>query len=184
MNALMSHPFKSQLQPLDQNSLECAGTNGHTMDFEADTLLGLAVLENHPRLEAMRGLMSISTALTVPLQRRRVQRLLEIAYNNETRPAQLEGDMVWNALERFCVMLATDDRWTDLSKLEFGLLPREMERLLAALEEAKRRHQVSLASAAAFAALTWLRERLFGRVLSVAERAVMRGLYDRERHLR
>jgi hypothetical protein len=152
--------------------------------MDADALLGLALLENHPRLEALRGLSSIAAALTVPLQRRRLERLLEIGFYNEVKPARLEGDAIWNALERFCTMLATDQRWINSQRIEFALLLREMEQVLGALEEARRLQEVSSATPGALAALVWLRESLFGRALNPAERAVLRGLYERERHLK
>jgi hypothetical protein len=151
--------------------------------MDADALLGLALLENHPRLGALRGLASIAAALSAPLQKKRIERLLEIGFYGETKPTQLESDAVWNALEYLCIMLATDERWRDLSKLEFALLLREMERLLGALEDMQRQQQRSSATPGARAALVWLRELLFGRALNVAERAVLRGLYERERQL-
>jgi hypothetical protein len=149
-----------------------------------DALLGLAVLENHPRLAALRGLVSIASALTAPLQRKRIERLFEIGFYFEPKPAQLEGDAVWNALERVCVMLATDERWLASRELEFAVLLRTMESLIVVLEEMRRQQRDSSAAPGVIAALVWLRELLFGRSLNVAERAVLRGLYERERHLR
>ncbi len=154
------------------------------INLETDALLGLAALENHPRLEAMRGLNSIMMTLTVPTRRKHIQRLLEIAYNNEAHSALLEGDEFWNALERFCAMLATDQRWSNRNELEFVHLPTEMGRLLEALETNARQHQSSSAAFGAFEALLWLRESVFGRTLNAAQRAVLRGLYERERNLR
>ncbi len=154
-------------------------------ETELETMLGLAFLENHPRIEIIQGLARIAQALPDTSMKKVVLNSMQFVYLPETDFIihYSSTDYIWIALEKFCQQSANRS-FASMKTRDFTELKTDMENLIEALENAWRHKQTSAATPAVQLALEWLREAVFGRNLNIAERAVLRGLYNRERELR
>ncbi len=148
---------------------------------EIQTMLGLAFLENHPRLEVMQNLVRIASKLETPEV---ILNFAQRIYLPSTDKISLQNpDEVLFVLLEFGEYCTTQifSRMEDCDLREILV---QMDKILNALENAWRKNQVSRAGMAANTALDWMIESIIGRGLSTAELAVMRGIYLRRQHLR
>jgi hypothetical protein len=149
---------------------------------QLETMLGVAFLENHPRLEVMRGLADLAAHLPEPEQQAMLNCVARIFLPDTAKVAVPSQDPVVLALLSFaedCVQTS----FPTMAQKPFREARVWMEHILQALEEIWRTKQNSGASLAANRALDWLGECL-GQHLNSAELAGMRGYYMRRRNLR
>ncbi len=151
---------------------------------EIQSMLGLAFLENHPRLEVMQNLVRIALHLEPEAWRGMVLNYAERIYLPETLALRLESrDMVFLALMDFCET-CVQARFERMKDQDLRSIWQYAEKILIALEEEWRTGRASSASKAANTALDWLSEALMGRNLSPPELAVVRGFSFRRRNIR
>jgi hypothetical protein len=151
---------------------------------EIQTMLGLAFLENHPRLEVMQNLVRIAGRLEQPEQQMVIHNFAERIYIPSTNKTKAQNpDEVFTSLLEFA-QYCTSQTFDRMETLHLREILVQIEKLLNALENTWRKNQVSSAKAAANTALDWLIESIIGRNLSPPELAVMRGYYLRRQHLR
>ncbi len=147
-------------------------------------MLGLAFLENHPRLEVMQNLKRIAVKLEdTAMQAIILNAVLRIYVPSTTKITIKTQDTTFEALVLFCehCIQAT---FSTMQNHDFREVHAQMEKIMEIQEEAWRKKQASSSTAAANTALDWLGESIIGRNLSIAERAVMRGIFLRRQHLR
>ncbi len=151
---------------------------------EIQTMLGLAFLENHPRLEVMQNLVRIASKLETPELNVVILNFAQRIYLPSTDKISLQNpDEVMAVLLEFGKYCTTQTfkRMEDCDLREILV---QMDKILNALENTWRKNQPSRAGMAANTALDWMIESIIGRGLSTAELAVMRGIYLRRQHLR
>ncbi len=144
-------------------------------------LRDLASLEGFARLPDLEALLNI--ARVAPFETRVA--LLETAgmiyaASADSVPVERTESALSLAFARLIALV----RETGLERASFAALEAGLDRLLTALEDAHRKRQSDPLEAAAFVALEEAKSALFGRVLNVAERARMRGLYERTKLLK
>jgi hypothetical protein len=140
---------------------------------QLETMLGVAFLENHPRLEVMRGLSDLAAHLPEPAQSAVLNCVARIFLPDTPKAVVSSQDPVYLALLAFCEDCVQTD-FPTMSNKPFRQARVWMENILQALEENWRRGQSSSASLAANRALDWLGECLV-QSLNSAELAGMRG---------
>ncbi len=151
---------------------------------EIKTMLGLAFLENHPRLEVLQNLARIAAKLEDTQMQAVILNTAERIYLPSTaRLAPSSQDEIFMALYNFCEH-CLEATFLTMQDHDFRDVHRQMEQIMVVQEEAWRKNRRSSASPAANTALDWLGESIIGRSLSVAERAVLRGLFVRRQLLR
>ncbi len=151
---------------------------------EIKTMLGLAFLENHPRLEVLQNLARIAEKLEDEPMRLLILNVAERIYlPNTAQLAPNSQDEIFIVLYNFCVH-CHQETFLTMQDHNFRAVHGQMEQIMLVQEEAWRKNRRSSATAAANTALDWLGESMIGRNLSVAERAVLRGLFVRRQHLR
>jgi hypothetical protein len=151
---------------------------------EIQTMLGLAFLENHPRLEVMQNLVRIASKLENLEWQKVIFNCAERIYlPSTTRIKPPISDEVLAVLLEFTEH-CTNQMFTKMETQNLREILAQIEKLLNALENTWRKNQISSAKAAANTALDWMIESIIGRGLSTAELAVMRGIYLRRQHLR
>jgi hypothetical protein len=151
---------------------------------ETQTMLGLAFLENHPRLEVMQNLNRIAVKLEDSAMQAIILNAVQRIYLPSTTKLTIEAqDAIFEVLALFCehCVKAT---FSTMQDHDFREVHTQMEKIMEIQEETWRKKQTSSATAAANTALDWLVESIIGRNLSIAERAVMRGIFLRRQHLR
>jgi hypothetical protein len=153
-----------------------------THPSQIETVLGVAFLENHPRLEVMRGLADIAAHLPKTEQAAMYACVLQIFLPDTAKTPVVHQDVVFLALLAFAEDCVQTDFPTMVQK-PFREARVWMESILQALETVWRLGQVSSASLAANRALDWLGESI-GQHLNSAELAGLRGYYMRRRNLR
>jgi hypothetical protein len=153
-----------------------------THPSQVETVLGVAFLENHPRLEVMRGLADIAAHLPESEQAAIYACVLQIFLPDALKVPVLNQDVVFLALLAFCKDCVQTD-FPTMAQKPFREARVWMEQILQALETVWRLGQGSSASLAANRALDWLGESI-GQQLNSAELAGLRGYYMRRRNLR
>lgn len=151
---------------------------------EIQTMLGLAFLENHPRLEVMQNLVRIASKLENPELRMVILNFAERIYMPSTsKTVTPKVDEIFAGLLEFSEY-CTNQTFKRMEDSSLREVLGQIEKILNALENAWRKNQISSAKTAANTALDWMIESIIGRGLSSAELAVMRGIYLRRQHLR
>ena len=149
-----------------------------------ETLLGMAFLENHPRLEIIKGIADIAAVLPDTDMQNAILNIAEQIYlPSHQKYLPQSQDSIFLALLQFCENVAAQN-YPNMPSREFRAARADMEQLMTVLEQAWRKNHVSSAKLAADRALDWLGEALIGKILGTAEIADMRGYYMRRRHLR
>jgi hypothetical protein len=149
---------------------------------QLETLLGVAFLENHPRLEVMRGLSDLAAHLPEFEQQAVLSCVARIFLADTPKKVVSSQDPVFLVLLAFaedCVQT----NFPTMAQKPFREARVWMENILQALEENWRTGRTSSAKLAANRALDWLGESI-GQHLNSAELAGMRGYYMRRRNLR
>ena len=151
---------------------------------EIQTMLGLAFLENHPRLEVMQNLVRIASKFETQALNMVILNFAQRIYLPSTSKMSVPiTDEVLAVLLEFSEYCTTQT-FKSMESQNLREILGQIEKLLNALENAWRKNQISSASPAANTALDWMIESIIGRGLSTAELAVMRGIYLRRQHLR
>jgi hypothetical protein len=149
---------------------------------QLETMLGVAFLENHPRLAVMRGLADLAVHLPEPEQHAILNCVARIFLADTPKAMVSSQDPVFLGLLAFAEdCLLTD--FPTMAQKPFREARVWMENILQTLEQNWRTGQSSSASLAANRALDWLGESI-GQHLNSAELAGMRGYYMRRRNLR
>jgi hypothetical protein len=132
---------------------------------EIQTMLGLAFLENHPRLEVMQNLNRIALKLEDSAMQAIILNAAQRIYVPSTiKLAVQTEDTTFKALVLFCEH-CVEKTFRTMQDHDFREVHSQMEKIMEIQEEAWRKKQVSSATAAANTALDWLGESIIGRNL-------------------
>ena len=142
---------------------------------QLEGLRDLASLEGFARLEDLEALLSIAQVAPLTLQ----TQLLEVssAIFEARKP---DHQIVLEPLTGAIDLIAT----RGLLHSDYRSLDGAMDAILTALEDAHRVATIHPLEASCVAALTALKNSVFGRALNIAERSRLRGFYEREKLLK
>jgi hypothetical protein len=148
---------------------------------DLERLRDLAKLEGFVRLEDLEALLSIARFAPQDTQ----VLLLEVAKAIfEGRPYPIEANFSSNTVQGNLEAMVGVIAHPGLDAADFVTLEFAMTSLLVALEDLHRSGNTDALESAAFATLEAVKAALFGRGLNVAERARLRGIYERTKLLR
>jgi hypothetical protein len=151
------------------------------VERELERLRDLARLEGFVRLEDLEALLTIARFAPEATQRE----LLEVARAIfEGKPHRLASDFSSTSVRGNLEAMVGVIAHPGLNAADFVTLELGMNGVLVALEDLHRSRLDDPLEAAGFATLEAVKAALFGRGLNVAERARLRGIYERTKLLR
>ena len=148
---------------------------GVTPVQQLEGLRDLAALEGFARLSDLEALLSMACAAPLLLQ----AQLLEVA-GAIFEGRKVDQQVTLEPLAGVIDLMAT----RGLQHSDYRSLDSAMDAILTALEDAHRVAAVHPLEGSCHAAITALKNSVFGRALNIAERSRLRGFYEREKLLK
>ena len=148
---------------------------GVTPVQQLEGLRDLASLEGFARLGDLEALLSIAQVAPLTLQ----SQLLELA-SAVFEGHKVDSPITLEPLTGVIELIAT----RGLQHSDYRSLDGALDAILTALEDAHRVAATHPLDASCHAALSALKNSVFGRALNVAERSRLRGFYEREKLLK
>lgn len=142
---------------------------------QLEGLRDLAALEGFARLIDLEALLSIARPAPLTLQ----AQLLELA-GAIFEGRRVDPPITLEPLAEVIALIAT----RGLQSSDYRSLDGALDSILSALEDAHRMAVVHPLDGSCHAAVTALKDSVFGRALNIAERSRLRGFYEREKLLK